>query len=132
MFTLEWLREVVWIVYNVVTMSNEGAVTIVLAALAVMLAILTVIIGIAAIWGFVEMRNFLRRRIEENVQAAVTARTQAVKDDLYSRIAPNLLAISSKPEIQENLAVGQPHYPEEPPDASHGDTGHSDAGPNNS
>jgi Na+-transporting methylmalonyl-CoA/oxaloacetate decarboxylase gamma subunit len=111
-------------------MSFESAITIILTALGVMLAVLAIMIGTMAIFGYGEIRKFLQSTVERKVEAEITKMTQTVKDEIFSRLEPNVVAISAGDKIKQNVS-GVSQYPEELPNAEHGDTGNSDAGTNN-
>ena len=119
-------------------MSYEGFVTIVLTALAVMLAGIGLMIGIMAIWGYAEMRNFLRAAAERHVAKVMEDKlgqyptpdelVEMYKNQLVTNTT-NPVASASNTAVQEIVA---PRYPDgEPADARSRETGVPDAGTNN-
>jgi hypothetical protein len=57
-------------------MSFESAITIILTALAVMLAVVTIGIAALAIWGYIGLRDYLKEMADKRVDEAMT---QALK-----------------------------------------------------
>jgi hypothetical protein len=68
---VEVLYYLIRMVYAILTMSYEGFVTILLTAIAVMLAILALGIGILAIWGYVGLRDSVKEAATKHVTMAM-------------------------------------------------------------
>jgi hypothetical protein len=139
---LEVIREIIWIWYKIVTMSYESAVTIILAAVTVMLAAIGLMIGIIAIWGFGEMRNFLRTAAERHVTRVMEEKLgeypkpdellEMYKKQLVIDTGANSVATASNSEVQEGSTVAPPYPEGEPSNARIGETGVPNTGTSNS
>lgn len=110
-------------VVEAVTVDPVTSLTLVLAALAVLLTVLAIIIGIAAIWGYVGLRDSVKEMASKKVDEAMTLKLKeypasadmvalvrrlekyasfldAVQSQVITAPDPKLVAIASKPDIQ--------------------------------
>ena len=140
-------------------MSFESAIMIVLAALAVMLAALTIIVGIAAYWGYTGMKDTVKEVANKRVDEAMVAKMKeypASKDvlevfqqmkqriDLLDKLQNQVVTSPPEPKVVETASnnatvvdeeIAKPAvYPgEEATNASDGEhnDADTDAGTNN-
>jgi MFS superfamily sulfate permease-like transporter len=144
----EVLEEIIWLAYKVATMSFENAITIILTALGVMLAVLAIGIAVAAIWGYAGFKEFVREAAKTHVAEAMATKMKeypegtkvldamrqlAQRADVLEQLQ-NQLVTKPEPKIVEtpsDNAVQIDKYPGEVPNASDPRTT-ADAGPDNS
>jgi hypothetical protein len=74
MFQLIYL--VVYTVYAIATMSYESAITIILTALAVMLALVTIGIAGLAVWGYIGLRDSVKEAAAQHVVKTMELKLQ--------------------------------------------------------
>jgi hypothetical protein len=114
--------------------SYEELISIVLAALAVMLAILGVGIGTLAIWGYVSLRQGLHEMATRHVAAAMEKKLseyptpdvliETIQKKIVAPPAPNKVAVASNAGVQEqgvakSEASLSEMYPGEEPNDAH-------------
>jgi hypothetical protein len=109
-------------VVEAVTVDPVTSLTLVLAALAVLLTVLAIIMGIAAIWGYVGLRDSVKEMASKKVDEAMTLKLKeypasadmvalvrrlekyasfldTVQSQVITAPDPKLVAIASKPDI---------------------------------
>lgn len=113
-------------------MSYSDLVLVILTALGVMLAVLTIIIGVVAAWGFTEMKGFLRgtaeRRVDETLITKMAQWEETIKQSIQNQLvtygSANQVEIEAEAAIKDRegvAPVAAPYPAEEPPHADDGD-----------
>lgn len=132
-----WFYRLAWVTYDFIIMSfNDEIITILtalgvmLAAIGVALATLAVMVGIMAVWGYGEMKKFVKATAEGHVARSMEEKLKQypTPDELMQNIQnqildidnPKAIATPAKSELKAVTSAVLPYPGEEVQNADNG------------